>query len=64
MTFTLYWLDTLYGCGGVLVNGMGHIVLAAPIYRRYLGYPLDAVVRRLRRRGWLRAIKEVSHNGR
>jgi hypothetical protein len=60
MEYTLYWLDTTYACGGLLVQPENRrIVGAPPIYRKYLGLSLDTVIARLQRRGWLRYIKEV-----
>lgn len=34
----LYWVDTCYACGGVLV-WRGYVVGTCPIYRKLLGKP-------------------------
>jgi hypothetical protein len=70
------WVDTTFGCGGVAVDGEGHVVDAAPIFRRSCGLPpgggrgryfLD-VVRRWRRvgvfRGWHRITPVDTPQGR
>ena len=34
---TLYWIDTGFACGGVIVNDLDVIVEAAPIFSKFIG---------------------------
>ena len=45
----LYYMDTKYGCGGVIVNDTGYIVETCPLYRWMLRKSLEEVLRGLRR---------------
>lgn len=42
----LYWLDTGWACGGVLVDNLGKIVGGAPIFKKLLGQQLIEVLTR------------------
>lgn len=44
----LYYLDTKYGCGGVIVDDRGYIVEACPLYRWMLRKTLEEVLRGLK----------------
>ncbi len=58
--YTLYLLETPYARGGVLVEpNTRRIVAAPPIYHTFRHRNFDTIVARLRRRGWLRAVKEL-----
>lgn len=58
--YTLYLLETPYARGGVLVEpGTRRIVAAPPIYHAFRYRDFDTIVARLRRRGWLRAVKQI-----
>ncbi len=46
----VWWLNTTYACGGVIVRS-GNIVDACPIYRRWVGQPLTKLVNALKRKG-------------
>ena len=49
---TLYWIDTGFACGGVVVNNFGVIVESAPIFSKFLGQRFENLKR------WNR-VKEV-----
>jgi hypothetical protein len=47
----LYWLNTTYACGGVLVDTGGRVTGACPIYHWMIGQPWSAALAYLRRTG-------------
>ena len=55
-----FLLDTSYACGVVAAQEeTGVVVAACPIYRRFVGQPLNAVIRRLRAQGRFRRWEEI-----
>jgi hypothetical protein len=39
-----YWIDTGWGCGGIVVRG-GKVVDGAPIFRKLIGEPIAKLAR-------------------
>ena len=47
--YTLYRLDTKYGCGGVVVGESGHINQTCPVYEWMLEKRFREVIRELKK---------------
>ena len=56
---TLYYIDTKYGCGGVVVGQGGRIIETCPLYKWMLRKPLTEVLRGLRNSKKLNSCKKI-----
>ena len=48
LALALYWIDTRWGCGGILVNEQGIVIDGAPIFRRLIGQSVASLRRSYR----------------
>ena len=48
LALRLYWVDTGWGCGGLLVDEKGIVRDSAPIFRRFLGQSIERLSRAYR----------------
>lgn len=61
MKETLIWLNTTYGCGGIIINDNNVVIKSCPLYRWMTGKKFKYVIEILDKKGRLKQYRKISN---